>query len=676
MDRNLLLALLLLVTEVKGQSLPKLSPLKLSPQQSTNSTLKVSCTAALPDYYTAFNLVWDFNGVNLGNTELEGTSVSKLRSTVSEGIYSSRTDISNSGVTENVGSTEFTSIVEITNLEREESGFLIRAYAVDGGSEISSNASINVTDCPSNLPNNVTIESSSREFMNEGKFKCPDTGELVYKNSSLLTSSATVCLESAEWKSQQNLQCWFAPIVTIESNLTVKEGDDLEVTCDYAQTFPQSNQSTFYIGDEAVKEDYGVPSIVTSLTPSDNNKTVSCQANSPLTDIEKFNDLGTSLMYYINVIYGPRDVTNTIVLSQYVVEGARENEYVVRSDQNITMSCGSDANPPAGCRWHLNDELSSTTGCTTTFHFSDATNVTCVADNGIEAVMGAVQLITLVDVERQTQLSDDVTTNNGSVKTRLGDSFTFVCSVDYEEELATKFRWLLPNTSFIMDSTFTISSLRQSDSGKYTCLTEDQFGNGNSSIFLDILYAAYQEIAPSCGWNLNQAGLCEVTFQANPSSYFVEILKVGYPAMNQGSNSITSLDSTQKYFFVREQVTSSDAGSYTLLVSSSEFPDQRFIAFDVDVESSYNELLIPLIVVSCIAGLLLIFLIIFLVFYCIKKKKKNKTKQKASSYHDNLRRLSDIPVSAGANARTNGRSHGPKQTHYSVSGSRNGHIEI
>ena len=143
----------------------------------------------------------------------------------------------------------------------------------------------------------------------------------------------------------------------------------------------------------------------------------------------------------------------------------------------------------------------------------------------------------------------------------------------------------------------------------------------------------------------------------------------GYPAMNQGSNSITSLDSTQKYFFVREQVsgcqffycylnlgltfnialpyykiclwfkityqqhrhltvfvkvTSSDAGSYTLLVSSSEFPDQRFIAFDVDVESSYNELLIPLIVVSCIAGLLLIFLIIFLVFYCIKKKKKSR----------------------------------------------------
>ncbi|CAK8686691.1 unnamed protein product [Clavelina lepadiformis] len=127
-------------------------------------------------------------------------------------------------------------------------------------------------DCPSILENNVAVYNSSRTFNSTGEFAC--SNGLLYSNGTKLTSNSTLCLATAKWRGQDNVQCLtdfsstaLSPTYTTEySNVTDVETDSgTDISTDSNTFF---NTSTFAIlGD------------VTSLPPTVTNKTVAGNAN-------------------------------------------------------------------------------------------------------------------------------------------------------------------------------------------------------------------------------------------------------------------------------------------------------------------------------------------------------------------------------------------------------------
>ncbi|CAK8677325.1 unnamed protein product [Clavelina lepadiformis] len=113
-----------------------------------------------------------------------------------------------------------------------------------------------IPDCNSSLPFDVFVNTTSKTFNASGNFVCPNQGELFYSNGTMLTSNATTCRASAAWSGQIDLQCWSAPNVTLASiltedgNLTVIEGNDVNLTCQYNDVIPAGNNSKFYVGDD------------------------------------------------------------------------------------------------------------------------------------------------------------------------------------------------------------------------------------------------------------------------------------------------------------------------------------------------------------------------------------------------------------------------------------------
>ncbi|XP_076801211.1 uncharacterized protein LOC143445779 [Clavelina lepadiformis] len=164
-----------------------------------------------------------------------------------------------------------------------------------------------VQDCNSSLPYDVIVDATSRIFNSSGTFACSNGGDLFYSNGTMLTSSDTTCLASAEWSGQDNLQCWTAPNVSLASSLidgnklTVVKGDDLNLTCNYNDVIPAGNTSRFYIGGKSYNRTQGEPFILSSLQRTDNNKVVSCQAVTPYIDV--YLASGRSSEYTLDVLY-------------------------------------------------------------------------------------------------------------------------------------------------------------------------------------------------------------------------------------------------------------------------------------------------------------------------------------------------------------------------------------
>ncbi|XP_076799922.1 uncharacterized protein LOC143445016 [Clavelina lepadiformis] len=165
-----------------------------------------------------------------------------------------------------------------------------------------------VQDCPSSFPYGVVITSSSQTYPASGMFSCP-SGDLFYSNGTAPPSGDTVCLVNAEWKGQENLQCWKAFDASITGNLIVPEGDSISLTCNYDDTIiPKATSSIIYfdkIGYLITKDEI----FRMELKKEDNMKPVSCQVVTPYTQI--YNDTGRSRVEYVNVQYGPYKVVNT-----------------------------------------------------------------------------------------------------------------------------------------------------------------------------------------------------------------------------------------------------------------------------------------------------------------------------------------------------------------------------
>ncbi|XP_076802440.1 uncharacterized protein LOC143446606 isoform X2 [Clavelina lepadiformis] len=441
-----------------------------------------------------------------------------------------------------------------------------------------------VQNCKSSLPYDVIVDATSRIFNSSGKFACSNGGDLFYSNDTMLTSSDTTCLESAEWSGQNNLQCWTAPSVTLASSsidgieLTVIEGNNLTLNCNYNDVLPAGDTSRLYVGGNTYTGTQGEPFILSTLQRSDNNKIVLCQAVTPYTDLNSAS--GRSSNYTLNVLYISESIANKIATSQFVIESSESN-YLLRSDQQLTMNCNpSDANPPATCSWQLCSDsrcqtLTSDGGCLISVDLNASSTVTCAASNIAGNITSAEQTVDVVPVERQVQfnVSGSSITNYGSINstTYLGENIMISCSVSYENELSTTYSLKLPDNSSVAESSIQFPSVSRFDTGGYDCHTNDQFGNFSAAIYLNVIYAATQDEIPTCNWNLNETGICSVLFFSNPNSQFVSLSKGEQTVASDDSTVIKSTgdQGQQTFTFNRKFVENSDVGRYNLTVKSS-----------------------------------------------------------------------------------------------------------
>ncbi|XP_076802878.1 uncharacterized protein LOC143446905 isoform X1 [Clavelina lepadiformis] len=321
--------------------------------------------------------------------------------------------------------------------------------------------------------------------------------------------------------------------------------------------------------------------------------------NYSCTTMDSFGSYSSSI--YLDVLYLSLSVVNTIQISQYVIESSESN-YLLRSDQQLTMNCTpSDANPPATCSWQLCSDsrcqiLTSDGVCLISVDLNASSNVTCNAENVVGIISSAEQTVDVIPAERQVQfnVTGNNVANDGSINstTYLGEHIIISCSVSYENELSTAYLIKLPDNTMVSQSSKLFSSVTRFDTGDYICNTNDQFGSFNAAIYLNVIYAATQDDKiPACNWNLNETEICSVVFFSNPNSLFISLSKNGSSVASDGSMTIESTGDQQTFTFTRTQVTNSDNGSYELTVKSSSGSlfSNSVLYFHIEVVDNTND---------------------------------------------------------------------------------------
>ncbi|CAK8677324.1 unnamed protein product [Clavelina lepadiformis] len=152
-----------------------------------------------------------------------------------------------------------------------------------------------VKDCPSFLPYNVVITSSSGTYQASGMFSCP-TGDLFYSNRTNVPSGHTSCSSNTQWSGEESLRCGTGGSVTL--------------SCDYDQSIkPTGEHSIFYLngtGYKTAKENI----FKFTLHKEDDMKPISCQAVTPYT--ETYNNTGRSPTYILKALYEPYQKNSTL----------------------------------------------------------------------------------------------------------------------------------------------------------------------------------------------------------------------------------------------------------------------------------------------------------------------------------------------------------------------------
>ncbi|XP_076802166.1 uncharacterized protein LOC143446429 [Clavelina lepadiformis] len=462
------------------------------PVQATNSTVVITAIASPTQNSTGkkWILSWIFNKTQVAQVGYAPhPNVKTLVESSSN--YSERTNVSATDISD----TRFTTHLTISHLKAEEDGYLMELAA---SKSISKSLKLTIRDCHESLSDGVKVNAISRVFNSPGKFACSNGGDLFYSNGTMLTSSDTTCLESAEWSGQDNLQCWTAPSVSLSSSLIIKgnkltviEENDMILTCSYNDVIPAGNTSQFYFGGKGNTKRQGQAFILSSLQRSDNNKVVSCQAVTPYTDVHPGS--GRSSEIKLDVLYKPKTVVMKVKLSKYTIP--TKDGYLLRSNKKVSITCNpSKANPSPICTWNFpsvkSTPISSTQGCKISHHLSQSSLVSCIAQNRAGSSLSNNQTITVVPKKRKLEFivtGKNVTKTDGIVTSYLGNIVTFSCSVGFSDQLNTTYKLRAGERCYNKQS-FDLT-LKPSNTGNYSCTSMDSFGTYSASIYLDVLYA-------------------------------------------------------------------------------------------------------------------------------------------------------------------------------------------
>ncbi|XP_076802883.1 uncharacterized protein LOC143446909 [Clavelina lepadiformis] len=100
---------------------------------------------------------------------------------------------------------------------------------------------------------------------------------------------------------------------------------------------------------------------------------------------------------------------------------------------------------------------------------------------------------------------------------------------------------------------------------------------------VNVQYAPYGMENISCSWTIDKTGICDISFFSNPEMKFVFLSLNDEAVSNDGKDIVFSNGYEHHYLYTRNQVTSSDEGTYKLTLSHLLPPYNYSIEFDVIV---------------------------------------------------------------------------------------------
>ncbi|XP_076802234.1 uncharacterized protein LOC143446477 [Clavelina lepadiformis] len=437
-----------------------------------------------------------------------------------------------------------------------------------------------VQDCPSSLSYGVVITSSSRTYQASGMFSCP-TGDLFYSNGTAPSSSNTICLANAQWLAQDNLQCTGASpgtkISTNPPNNPLATGfNNLIVTAQFPTPTSSSDSCSWYYGGE----------LDSGSGASFYSGVFGCNPPAP----------GTydSITCTEQTIDGTSHVVPTLTITQPLVAGSL----------NIEVRCAIAVIIPGSVTALVQDCPSSLpydvvfTSSSQTYRASGM--FSCPTgdlfySNGTPLPSGDTVCLANAEWSGQNYLqcwsaSDPFMTGNLIVPE--GDTTSLNCNYDetvFPEVTSSIFYFDEIGYIVSKDEMFHLKLEKEDNMKPISCqvvtsYTQIYNNTGRSSVeHVNVQYAPYGMKNISCSWTIDKTGICDISFFSNPEMKFVFLSLNDKAVSNDGKDIVFSNGYEHHYLYTRNQVTSSDEGTYKLTLSHLLPPYNYSIEFDVIV---------------------------------------------------------------------------------------------
>ncbi|KAM8773645.1 sialoadhesin-like isoform 2-T5 [Acanthopagrus schlegelii] len=258
------------------------------------------------------------------------------------------------------------------------------------------------------------------------------------------------------------------PSVSVSPSAEIVEGSSVTLTCS-SDANPAANYTWYKENQTLIQGPEGVYNF--SSISSEDRGNYSCKSENQYGEI-------SSTFLFLDIQYSPKTSSVSVSPSAEIVEG-----------RSVTLTCSSDANPAANYTWYKENQT-LIQGQEGIYHFSsisseDRGNYYCKSDN----LHGEINSSFLfIDVQYAPRLPS--VSVSPSAEIVEGSSVTLTCSSDANP--AANYTWYKDNQTLIQgpQGFYYFSSISSEDRGNYSCKSENQYGQTNStSVFIDVQYA-------------------------------------------------------------------------------------------------------------------------------------------------------------------------------------------
>ncbi|GLD62926.1 B-cell receptor CD22-like protein, partial [Lates japonicus] len=190
------------------------------------------------------------------------------------------------------------------------------------------------------------------------------------------------------------------------------------------------------------------------------------------------NELGRNISQYIliNVKYPPKLPSVSVSPSGQIVESS-----------SVNLTCSSDANPAANYTWYKENQTLHH-GMDSIYSFTSISS----EDRGIYYCRSKNQYgqsnstSLFIDVQYPPKLPSVSVSPSGQIVE--GSSVNLTCSSDANP--AANYTWYKENQTLLQGpgGSYNFTSISSEDRGIYYCRSKNQYGQSNSSLFIDVQY--------------------------------------------------------------------------------------------------------------------------------------------------------------------------------------------
>ncbi|XP_058273174.1 myelin-associated glycoprotein-like isoform X2 [Hemibagrus wyckioides] len=280
----------------------------------------------------------------------------------------------------------------------------------------------------------------------------------------------------------------------------------------------------------------------------------------------------------LHVLYGPRNTSVSVSPSASVLLGS-----------SVSLSCSSDANPAVlNYTWYRENGEQIGTGNHLTINTTDSTHrglYYCRAQNQHGDHNSSV-VLDLQYGPRNTSVSV-----SPSASVLLGSSVSLSCSSDANPAVLN-YTWYRENGEQIgTGNHLTINTTDSTHRGLYYCRAQNQHGDHNSSVVLDLQYAPQISSSSSCN-STQTLIMCSCEVHGNPSPTLEWRLSDQTPSTtreesvnNTTSRSFISIHQSFTDMLTLQCVGSNNLGTDTQIFYFKKVPHPSVLGSGVDVPS-------------------------------------------------------------------------------------------